>query len=121
MEGDSVILHNNVSEIPQNHDIELNFGANNSLIAKILRKKLCCICNVLDGRFRDRLKLDNKTGSLIITNTTTEHTGVYQLLISGAKQSSIRFNVSVYVTLLNVLHLHYLHHHQIVHWCVHQC
>ncbi|KAL0161332.1 hypothetical protein M9458_045057, partial [Cirrhinus mrigala] len=50
----------------------------------------------LDGRFRDRLKLDNQTGSLTITNITTEHTGLYKLQITGKRLSSITFNVSVY-------------------------
>ncbi|XDV22746.1 hypothetical protein PO909_027664, partial [Leuciscus waleckii] len=59
--------------------------------------------DVLDGRFRDRLKLDNQTGSLTITNTTTEHDGDYKLLVftdlnmfSGRFFSSKSFRVSVY-------------------------
>ncbi|CAM4659801.1 unnamed protein product [Leuciscus chuanchicus] len=52
-----------------------------------------------DGRFRDRLKLDDQTGSLTITNTTTEHAGVYQLEISGVKLTSKTFSVSVYAPL----------------------
>ncbi|XDV23504.1 hypothetical protein PO909_028062 [Leuciscus waleckii] len=99
MEGDSVLLHHNVTEIQQNDIIELKFGANNSLIAKIRRKELIFIFDDPDGRFRDRLKLDDQTGSLTITNTTTEHAGVYQLLINGAKLTSIRLNVSVYARL----------------------
>ncbi|KAG1946374.1 T-cell surface antigen CD2-like [Pimephales promelas] len=47
----------------------------------------------------DRLKLDDQTGSLTITHTTTEHTGVYQLQINGAKTTSKTFNVSVYARL----------------------
>ncbi|KAI2646092.1 SLAM family member 5 [Labeo rohita] len=48
-----------------------------------------------DGRFRDRLKLDNQTGSLTITNITTKHAGDFKLEISGAKRSSKTFSVSV--------------------------
>ncbi|XDV23649.1 hypothetical protein PO909_028137 [Leuciscus waleckii] len=99
MEGDSVLLHHNVTEIQQNDMIELKFGANNSLMAKIRRKELTFIFDDPDGRFRDRLKLDDQTGSLTITNITTEHTGVYQLNINGAKLTSIRLNVSVYARL----------------------
>jgi len=53
------------------------------------------IFSTFDGRFRDRLKLDDQTGSLTITHTTTEHTGVYQLELNGLKITSKRFNVSV--------------------------
>ncbi|XDV23477.1 hypothetical protein PO909_028046, partial [Leuciscus waleckii] len=35
--------------------------------------------DVADGRFRDRLKVDNQTGSLIITNITTDHGGDYRV------------------------------------------
>ncbi|XP_039514862.1 uncharacterized protein LOC120469765 [Pimephales promelas] len=54
-----------------------------------------------DGRFRDRLKLDNQTGSLTITNITTDHTGIYKLRITNEllPPSSKTFNVSVYARL----------------------
>ncbi len=50
--------------------------------------------DVPDERFRDRLKLDHQTGSLTITNTTTEHAGDYQLDIIGVKSKT--FSVSVH-------------------------
>ncbi len=49
--------------------------------------------DVLDERFRDRLKLDHQTGSLIITNTRTEHTGLYKLQINSVSKS---FSLTVY-------------------------
>ncbi|XP_016388149.1 natural killer cell receptor 2B4-like, partial [Sinocyclocheilus rhinocerous] len=55
--------------------------------------------DVLDGRFRDRLKLDNQTGSLTITNITTQHAGRYEVQRSGIKWSSKSFSVSVYARL----------------------
>uniref|UniRef100_A0A8C1NMD0 Ig-like domain-containing protein n=1 Tax=Cyprinus carpio TaxID=7962 RepID=A0A8C1NMD0_CYPCA len=101
MEGDSVLLHTNVTEV---HDIEddmlWKFGPEKSTIAKICRD--AGIINTYDGpdgRFRDRLKLDDKTGSLIITNITTQHAGLYEVEITGAKLSTKTFNVSVYARL----------------------
>ncbi|XP_039538637.1 SLAM family member 5-like isoform X1 [Pimephales promelas] len=101
MEGDSVTLHTDVNEIQDDDNILWKYGAENSLIAKINRENriFSTYDDVPDGRFRDRLKLDDQTGSLTIMNTTTEHTGVYQLVIIGAKWSSKTFNVSVYAHL----------------------
>uniref|UniRef100_A0A8C2CF02 Immunoglobulin domain-containing protein n=1 Tax=Cyprinus carpio TaxID=7962 RepID=A0A8C2CF02_CYPCA len=97
-EGDSVTLHIGVTEIHEDDDILWKFGAEKSQIAKIKKKKqnFSIYDDVLDGRFRDKLKLDNQTGSLTITNITTQHTGDYQLEMSGAKKSSKTFSVSVY-------------------------
>ncbi|ROL50578.1 CD48 antigen [Anabarilius grahami] len=100
-EGDSVLLHTDVSELHEDNMILWKFGSENSLIAKISieRQIFSTFNDVLDGRFRDRLKLDDQTGSLTITNTTTEHAGVYELLITGVKFSMFQFNVSVYARL----------------------
>ncbi len=96
MEGDYVSLNSDLTQI-LNDDIHWTFGAEKSVIAKIKRnKQIFSTYNGTDERFRDRLKLDNQTGSLTITNTTTQHTGVYQLQIFSAKLSSKTFNVSVY-------------------------
>ncbi|XP_077081462.1 SLAM family member 9-like [Siphateles boraxobius] len=98
MEGDSVTLNTDITEI--RNDIMWQFGAEKSLIAKIkIKKQNFSTFDVPDGRFRDRLKLDDQTGSLTITNTTTEHTGVYQLQILAAKLLVKMFNVSVYARL----------------------
>jgi len=98
MEGDSVTLNTDLTEIPEEDDIQWKYGAENSLIAKIIKENriFTTYDDVPDGRFRDRLKLDDQTGSLTITHTTTEHTGVYKLEIRGAKRSSKTFSVSVY-------------------------
>uniref|UniRef100_A0A671SED7 Ig-like domain-containing protein n=1 Tax=Sinocyclocheilus anshuiensis TaxID=1608454 RepID=A0A671SED7_9TELE len=100
IEGNSVALNTDVTETHENDDILWNFGVENSLIAEMNRK--IGIFNTYDGpdgRFRDRLKLDKQTGSLTITNITTEHAGLYKLEISGLKLSSKTFNVSVYARL----------------------
>jgi len=98
MEGDSVTLNTDLTEIHEDDDLLWLFGDENSLIAKIKKKKqiFSTYDDVPDGRFRDRLKLDDQTGSLTIMNTTTEHTGVYTLVITGANKSPKTFNVSVY-------------------------
>ncbi|CAM4659780.1 unnamed protein product [Leuciscus chuanchicus] len=100
MEGDSVTLNTDVTEIHEDEDMLWSFVAVKSLIAKIKRKnQIFSTSDGPDGRFRDRLKLDDQTGSLTITNITTEHTGVYQLEISGLKLTSKTFSVSVYARL----------------------
>ncbi|XP_048038436.1 SLAM family member 5-like [Megalobrama amblycephala] len=101
MEGDSVTLYTDLTEIHEDDDILWRFGAENSLIAEISRAAgiFSIYDDVPDGRFRDRLKLDDQTGSLTITNITTEHAGVYKLQISGLKLTSKTFSVSVYALL----------------------
>ncbi len=97
MEGDSVTLNTGVTDISEGDDVLWKYGAENSRIAKIKKnKQILSVYNGTDGRFRDRLKLDNQTGSLIITNITTEHAGDYQLDITGANLTSKTFSVSVY-------------------------
>ncbi len=97
MEGDSVTLHIGVTEIQQADDILWTFGAEKSFIAKMKKQQqIFSTFNGTDGRFRDRLKLDNQTGSLTITNITTEHAGLYKVEISGLKLSSHTYSVSVY-------------------------
>ncbi|KAL0161711.1 hypothetical protein M9458_045436, partial [Cirrhinus mrigala] len=87
MEGDSVTLNTDLNEICENEDILWTSGAEQLLTARINREKqiFSTYDDVSDGRFRDRLKLDNQTGSLTITNITTEHAGLYELQITGAK------------------------------------
>ncbi|XP_016355072.1 SLAM family member 5-like [Sinocyclocheilus anshuiensis] len=100
MEGDSVTLYIDVPEIQKNKSMLWKYGAEKYTIAEINRKyELFFTYDGTDGRFKDRLKLDKQTGSLIITNITTEHAGVYQLEITEARTTSKSFNVSVYARL----------------------
>ncbi|XP_067271508.1 SLAM family member 5-like [Pseudorasbora parva] len=101
MEGDSVTLNTDLTEIQEDDDILWRFRDENSLIAKISRadKIFSTYDDVPDGRFRDRLKLDHQTGSLTITNISTEHAGDYKLEIRGLKLTSKTFSVSVYARL----------------------
>ncbi|XP_016388095.1 SLAM family member 9-like [Sinocyclocheilus rhinocerous] len=99
MEGDSVTLNTDVTEIQENYNIVWKFGRENVLITTTKRKKHISRYDVPDERFRDRLKLDNQTGSLTITNITTQLAGLYKIEIRGAKLISKTFNVSVYARL----------------------
>ncbi|XP_048038245.1 uncharacterized protein LOC125263285 isoform X1 [Megalobrama amblycephala] len=96
-EGDSVALKTDLTEIQTDDLILWTFGTDKSLIAKLNRKssKISIYDDVLDGRFRDRLNLDHQTGSLTITNITTEHDGLYEGTIEGKKEIRCRFSVSV--------------------------
>ncbi|KAI2646877.1 Natural killer cell receptor 2B4 [Labeo rohita] len=100
MEGDSVTLKTNVNEIREGDDIWWKYGAEKSFIAKIRKsKQIDSRYNDTNVRFRDRLKLDNQTGSLTITNITTHHAGLYTLQITGVKESTKTFSVYVYAHL----------------------
>ncbi|XP_026107904.1 SLAM family member 9-like [Carassius auratus] len=94
MKGDSLTLHHNlsVSNIQRNDEIEWRFEG--TRIARVIVPN----SEYYDeNTFKDRLKLDNQTGSLTITNTRTTDSGLYQLkTIIGFKESIKRFNVKVY-------------------------
>ncbi|XP_073721486.1 SLAM family member 5-like [Misgurnus anguillicaudatus] len=101
MEGDSVTLQTDLIDLKSAHLILWRFGPQESLIARVNREAntVSIYDDVLDGRFRDRLQVNNQTGDLIITNITTQHTGLYQINISGKQKSSHRFDVTVYARL----------------------
>ncbi len=95
LEGDSVSLNSGFTEMMDYNLILWRFGDENSLIAQIsvMANSMTVYDDVLDERFRDRLKLDHQTGSLIITNTRTEHTGLYKLQTNSVSKS---FSLAVY-------------------------
>ncbi len=95
LEGDSVTLNSGFTEMMDDDVIRWRFGPENTLIAQInvMAGRITVYDDVLGGRFRDRLKLDHQTGSLIITNTTTEHTGLYKLQTNSVSKS---FSLTVY-------------------------
>ncbi|KAA0711856.1 hypothetical protein E1301_Tti013461 [Triplophysa tibetana] len=97
IEGDSVTLNTAVQT--QRDDLILwRFGDEGVLLAKGDKdeNKDSIYDDVLDGMFRDRLKLDDQTGSLTITNTKTTDTGVFKLQIINNRDSKYRtFSVSV--------------------------
>ncbi|XP_059399717.1 uncharacterized protein LOC132131666 isoform X2 [Carassius carassius] len=96
-EGDSVTLHTGV-QTDQQEDIKWYFSG--TRIAQISGdlSYICTDvqCNEGTERFRDRLKLDNQTGSLTITNLTNTDSGLYKLVvISTSSDSETMFYVSV--------------------------
>nr|XP_055072922.1 uncharacterized protein LOC129452880 isoform X1 [Misgurnus anguillicaudatus] len=95
-EGDSVTLHAGVTEIQMDVVIEWMFGHDQVLIAVINRAADTISLDGADVRFRDRLKLNNQTGDLTITDIRSEHTGVYKLEITGEKTTTKTFSVSVF-------------------------
>ncbi|ROL45393.1 Transposable element Tcb2 transposase [Anabarilius grahami] len=92
MEGDSVTLDTRLRE--KFNQIKWRFGDLGSIIAETDRNK---ISYTKDERFRDRLKLNNQTGSLTINNTRITDSGLYHLWIDhSAGTSTVTFIVVVY-------------------------
>ncbi|XP_050950258.1 SLAM family member 5 [Labeo rohita] len=88
MEGDSVKLHTDLTDLQGYELILWTFGADSTRIAQInnVVNKISLYNDVLDGKFRDRLQLDNRTGSLTIANTRSTDTGLYELQVIGGKE-----------------------------------
>ncbi len=100
MEGDSVTL---LTDVKINQQERIKWYFNDNRIAQIIvNQSKICTDDQCKERFRDRLKLDHQTGSLIITNITTSDSGLYKLLISSSRFEEI-FKVSVHgESLMNV-------------------
>ncbi len=92
--GDPVTLH--VSQLNGNELIVWRFGDEGKLIAKHDIETKSSSLYGAEERFKDRLRLNDQTGSLIITNTRTTDSGLYTVKISRNKQTSYkRFTVTV--------------------------
>ncbi|KAA0711800.1 hypothetical protein E1301_Tti019115 [Triplophysa tibetana] len=95
MEGESVTLHTDLTHI-QTHDV-IEWRFKNIRIARI--KRSFNINPTYDETeiFRDRLKMNNQTGDLTITNITSQHSGLYQLNILGRNKDTVkRFSLTVH-------------------------
>ncbi|KAK7136778.1 hypothetical protein R3I93_016974 [Phoxinus phoxinus] len=98
-EGDSVSLNTDV-QVQRDDHILWTFGPQNTRIAEIFKRDQINIIFVSnDGSFRDKLQMDNQTGSLTIRNIRFEHTGLYELAIIRSRKTLKRFNVTVYAPL----------------------
>uniref|UniRef100_A0A8C2PYD5 Immunoglobulin domain-containing protein n=1 Tax=Cyprinus carpio TaxID=7962 RepID=A0A8C2PYD5_CYPCA len=95
MEGDSVTLHTDVTEILNGDTILWMFGPKDSLISQIGRKNNFTSFFVTDVGFRGRLQVDQKSGSLTIRNTRIRHSGRYKVTITREKITYKIFIVNV--------------------------
>uniref|UniRef100_A0A8C2C8U4 Immunoglobulin V-set domain-containing protein n=1 Tax=Cyprinus carpio TaxID=7962 RepID=A0A8C2C8U4_CYPCA len=97
-EGDSVNLNTDVTELQREQKILWMFGPQKTRIAEIYKQNI--YIDATNTIFEKRLQMDNQTGSLIIRNIRSEHSGLYELQIFMYRGISIkRFNVSVYALL----------------------
>ncbi|XP_057181224.1 uncharacterized protein LOC130548462 [Triplophysa rosa] len=89
VERDSVTLHTNVTELQRYDGIQWMFHHGNSPLAEINRTVdiFSTHDDVLDGRFKDKIKLDVQTGSLTIKNIRNKHSGFYQVDITSNNRS----------------------------------
>ncbi|XP_051549101.1 SLAM family member 5-like [Myxocyprinus asiaticus] len=97
MEGDSVTLHTDLTEILGNDQILWMFGPQETRIAEIYKQNI----DIYETNeiTRDRLQLERQTGSLTIRNIRITHSGLYKLQILSKTTSYKRFNVTVYTRL----------------------
>ncbi|XP_026113581.1 uncharacterized protein LOC113092179 isoform X3 [Carassius auratus] len=102
MEGDSVTLNTDVSEILTDHLILWTFRDQNSetRLAEIY-KKIKSVYDIKENneRFRDRLQIDEQTGSLTVTNINKLHSGLYKVQIINGDVKHKSFSVAVYAPL----------------------
>jgi len=91
-EGGSVTLKTGLSEINPDEVIEWRFVE--TLIGRV-RKGIDSspFDDVLDGKFKGRLRLDSKTGDLTISSTKTSDSGEYK--VSNSITDLKTFNVTV--------------------------
>ncbi len=93
MEGDSVSLNLDLTQIQRLDLLLWRFGDKGSTIAQIDGAEISYEDYEV---FRDRLEL-NQTGSLTITNIRTNHSGLYEAEINhNTGTSYIKFSVTVY-------------------------
>ncbi|XP_051550718.1 uncharacterized protein LOC127438848 [Myxocyprinus asiaticus] len=87
MEGDSVTLYTDLTEIKRDDHILWRFGSENpnNVIAEIIKRADLIRTYDYDGRFKDSLQLNNQTGSLTIRNIRITHSGLYKLAVNNGR------------------------------------
>uniref|UniRef100_A0A8C1P7Y9 Ig-like domain-containing protein n=1 Tax=Cyprinus carpio TaxID=7962 RepID=A0A8C1P7Y9_CYPCA len=97
-EGESVTLKTGFTKIQTNRLTIWTFRLNNSEIpiAEIHKQIISIFDSGENERFRDRLKIDNQTGSLTITNINKLHSGLYKLQIISGDVKHKSFSIAVY-------------------------
>ncbi len=95
MEGQSVTLDTD-TKVQKGDLILWMFGDQDNRIAQMTRKTRETYEGT-DGIFKNRLKLDKKTGSLTIKNMRTELSGLYKLKMSSSSKGTTnkRFKVVI--------------------------
>ncbi len=96
MEGDSVTLNTDGTD-PQTDDHivwSFRFNSSETRIAAIYKQIISYDNNT--ERFRDRLHIDEQTGSLTITNINKLHSGLYKLQIISSVIKYKSFNIAVH-------------------------
>ncbi|XP_056614106.1 natural killer cell receptor 2B4-like isoform X2 [Triplophysa dalaica] len=98
MEGHSVTLHTD-TQLHTHDVVQWMFGVQtpDEIIAEINREDN--ITSFIIERLKNHVEIDDQTGSLIITNITTQHTGRYHVEIIGNTVQNKHFNVTVYAGL----------------------
>ncbi|XP_051979704.1 T-lymphocyte surface antigen Ly-9-like [Xyrauchen texanus] len=92
MEGDSVTLHTNLTEVHMDHHIVWMFGPQEIRIADLKDHN-----SHIYGLYPGRLKLDNKTGSMTISDVSITDSGCFKVeIISGNRTTTKTYIVSVY-------------------------
>ncbi|XP_026054536.1 uncharacterized protein LOC113040400 isoform X2 [Carassius auratus] len=88
IEGETVTLNTDI--IKKEHDKLLWYFEDTRIALINGHPNTSCLYDGEDGRFRDRLEVDYETGSLIITNITTQHAGRYEAEIIRSESSGKR-------------------------------